>query len=326
MEHNFRVRRTRSSSNELRKMVVELEGSPSPSGPTYQVVDGKVELPFMPDNEPEFRYYGLQMIEREIRKRWKHSDCIQQFKLPVNENNPNCLGYYSKIKHPMDLGTVLKRLQHHYYINCDDCFKDMRLVVKNCKTFYPPDSDEVQHAEQLNVMIREIDRLVYVSEKLENLVPTIGAQKTGPKRRESAAMTGRPIRKIKKRTASAPYRVSDGTDVSGVHRDVSSANELQSVSRGPQFESPIKGEEEERLGLESVDERERNKERADKPLGREEEEEMDRIAEFERLETLRLAHNEGKQHAIIEPPKGNSSVVMVNLGYDPNATRDCFDE
>ncbi|CAB3386594.1 Hypothetical predicted protein [Cloeon dipterum] len=156
-EPSRQARKTRSSNN-ASKEAAELERpSPPISSETYQIEDGQVNLPYLPKQKPFCRPYVLELIKKEIEKRW-NKEYMEPFQEPVNENTLDLPGYYSKIKHPMDMGTVLKRLQHKYYADPSDCYTDMKLVVENCKIFNVPDSYIVGQAKKLFSEIEEIER------------------------------------------------------------------------------------------------------------------------------------------------------------------------
>ena len=45
---------------------------------------------------------------------------------------------YQTVKEPMDLGTILSRLNKFHYKNASECIADFRLLASNCRTFNPP--------------------------------------------------------------------------------------------------------------------------------------------------------------------------------------------
>lgn len=71
------------------------------------------------------------------------------FMQPVD---PIALGipdYFTVIKHPMDLGTIRRKLDHREYVNAEQFEQDVRLVFSNCFTYNAPDTDIVQMAKAL---------------------------------------------------------------------------------------------------------------------------------------------------------------------------------
>ncbi|XP_065346456.1 bromodomain-containing protein 4-like [Cloeon dipterum] len=158
-ESSGRARKTRSFKQESKEPADTELKRPSPpiSSPTYEVEDGQVNLPYLPKQKPLCRPYVLELIKKEIEKRW-NKDYMEPFQEPVNEITLDLPDYYFKIKHPMDMGTVLKRLQHKYYADPSECYNDMKLVVENCMIFNDPDSYVVGQAKILSSEIEEIER------------------------------------------------------------------------------------------------------------------------------------------------------------------------
>ena len=71
---------------------------------------------------------------------------------PVAENLPT---YHKIVKSPMDLGTVSTKLDSGQYENAKEFEIDMRLIVKNCCLFNPPETLHHRLAKDLE---REFDR------------------------------------------------------------------------------------------------------------------------------------------------------------------------
>ena len=71
---------------------------------------------------------------------------------PVAENLPT---YHKIVKNPMDLGTVNDKAESGQYENAKEFEADMRLIVKNCCAFNPPDTLHHKLAKELE---REFDR------------------------------------------------------------------------------------------------------------------------------------------------------------------------
>lgn len=71
---------------------------------------------------------------------------------PVAENLPT---YHKIVKSPMDLGTVSTKLDSGQYENAKEFEIDMRLIVKNCCLFNPPETLHHRLAKDLE---RELDR------------------------------------------------------------------------------------------------------------------------------------------------------------------------
>ena len=46
--------------------------------------------------------------------------------------------YYEIVKHPMDLGTIKKRLETKHYFSARECIQDFHVMFKNCYTYNKP--------------------------------------------------------------------------------------------------------------------------------------------------------------------------------------------
>ncbi|GBM44143.1 Bromodomain-containing protein 4A [Araneus ventricosus] len=57
--------------------------------------------------------------------------------------------YNPVIKHPMDLGTIKKKLYNHEFKNSEEFASDVRLIFINCYKYNPPDHEIVLMARKL---------------------------------------------------------------------------------------------------------------------------------------------------------------------------------
>ncbi|KAJ0388917.1 hypothetical protein P43SY_011931 [Pythium insidiosum] len=60
------------------------------------------------------------------------------FNYPVDPVALNLPTYTEVIKHPMDFGTIKRRLDEGLYVAVDDFVADVELVFTNARTFNPP--------------------------------------------------------------------------------------------------------------------------------------------------------------------------------------------
>ena len=65
---------------------------------------------------------------------WKHQ-FGWPFQTPVDAIQLNIPDYHKIIKHPMDFGTIKKRLEHNYYYSAKTCIKDFNTVFTNCYVY-----------------------------------------------------------------------------------------------------------------------------------------------------------------------------------------------
>lgn len=60
---------------------------------------------------------------------------------PVDPVALNIPDYFDIIKHPMDLSTIMTKLQKNHYSSMTDFVKDVELVFSNARTYNPPGTD-----------------------------------------------------------------------------------------------------------------------------------------------------------------------------------------
>jgi ankyrin repeat protein len=71
------------------------------------------------------------------------------FHEPVDPVKLNIPDYFEVITHPMDFGTIKKKLNNNFYGSTDELLKDFELVFSNCKLFNPPESEVVAMCNQI---------------------------------------------------------------------------------------------------------------------------------------------------------------------------------
>ncbi len=60
--------------------------------------------------------------------------------------------YHKIIKHPMDLGTIKKRLETNYYYSAKECIQDFNTMFTNCYVYNKPGEDIVIMCQSLEKM------------------------------------------------------------------------------------------------------------------------------------------------------------------------------
>jgi hypothetical protein len=63
------------------------------------------------------------------------------FMRPVQELWPDVTDYAEHVRKPMDLGTILHRLQSNWYKSANDCVMDVRLTFRNAILYNGEQSD-----------------------------------------------------------------------------------------------------------------------------------------------------------------------------------------
>eukprot|EP01126_Amoeba_proteus_P010537 TRINITY_DN14118_c0_g3_i3.p1 TRINITY_DN14118_c0_g3~~TRINITY_DN14118_c0_g3_i3.p1 ORF type:complete len:275 (-),score=51.81 TRINITY_DN14118_c0_g3_i3:438-1175(-) len=79
----------------------------------------------------------LTYCRQILRDLMKH-EYSRVFNKPVDVDKYNLTDYNEIIKHPMDLGTIDKRLKNRHYLSIHDFYKDVKLVWDNAMTYNPP--------------------------------------------------------------------------------------------------------------------------------------------------------------------------------------------
>ncbi|XP_019937035.2 bromodomain testis-specific protein isoform X2 [Paralichthys olivaceus] len=91
----------------------------------------------------------LQYLEKVVIKAlWRHH-FSWPFRQPVDAVALHLPDYYTIIKNPMDLGTIMKRLQNKYYCEAHECIKDFNSMFTNCYMYNRPRDDIVFMAQTL---------------------------------------------------------------------------------------------------------------------------------------------------------------------------------
>eukprot|EP00092_Neocalanus_flemingeri_P000737 GFUD01000781.1.p1 GENE.GFUD01000781.1~~GFUD01000781.1.p1 ORF type:complete len:937 (+),score=231.94 GFUD01000781.1:203-3013(+) len=65
---------------------------------------------------------------------WNHK-LSWPFQAPVDAMKSDIPDYHKTIKHPMDFGTIKKRLDDNYYWSAEECIKDFKRVFLNCYVY-----------------------------------------------------------------------------------------------------------------------------------------------------------------------------------------------
>ena len=99
-------------------------------------VNGQVFPPVTPrKDQPGRQTNQLQYLKNIVIKAvWKHQ-FGWPFHVPVDTIKLNIPDYHKIIKHPMDFGTIKKRLENNYYWSSKECIKDFNTVFTNCYVY-----------------------------------------------------------------------------------------------------------------------------------------------------------------------------------------------
>jgi hypothetical protein len=107
-------------------------------------------------NQPASRQQWHTQCDKLLRHLYTHKKVELYFATPVDVVKFNLVDYYGIIKHPMDLGTVKKKLMDgaetssQVYKNANQFVSDVRLVFYNCYAYNPGGTDIVLFAQELS--------------------------------------------------------------------------------------------------------------------------------------------------------------------------------
>jgi len=79
---------------------------------------------------------------------WKHQ-FAWPFHTPVDSVKLGIPDYHNIVRHPMDFGTIKKRLDNNYYWSAKECIKDFNTVFTNCYMYNKPGEDVTVMAQTL---------------------------------------------------------------------------------------------------------------------------------------------------------------------------------
>jgi len=97
------------------------------------------------------------------------------FKQPVDPEALKIPDYFTYIKHPMDLGTIEKKLNACEYKNPMEFVNDVRTVFRNCYIYNSQKSVVLLQAEELSRKFEEqLAQLASLPESLIRSVPAVG--------------------------------------------------------------------------------------------------------------------------------------------------------
>lgn len=121
-----------------------------PEEPIYEPVNGIVTPPAVPPpTKPHRNTNQLQFLQKQVLKVvWKHQ-FAWPFQTPVDAIKLKLPDYHRIIRHPMDLGTIKKRLENCYYFSAKECLHDFQTMFNNCYTYNKPGEDVVLMAQTL---------------------------------------------------------------------------------------------------------------------------------------------------------------------------------
>jgi len=192
-----------------------------------------------PEHRPGRNTNQITYIKNVVLKAlWKLS-MLGLFHAPVNATDLNIPDYHDVIKHPMDLGTVDKRIDNYFYRSVKECIHDINSIFINCYVYNKVGTDITHMAKELEKLFlaklsmmpkeeKELDRKefnsIHESEYMDFGPPKEVRQKKPPGAPGSSKPRppGRPAMRRNseeeppRSNAIEPGQVRDGRDINGV--------------------------------------------------------------------------------------------------------------
>ncbi|XP_030237929.1 bromodomain testis-specific protein [Drosophila navojoa] len=116
----------------------------------------KLRIPnrVQPDVIPFFGSVGvytnkMHYMRQQLLEELPSKPFALDFMQPVDSDALKVPTYYTIIQWPMDLGTIMKRLQNLYYQSVEDLISDFRLILRNCYTFNRPGDIVYRNGQKL---------------------------------------------------------------------------------------------------------------------------------------------------------------------------------
>lgn len=118
--------------------------------PRYEPVNGIVQPPVVPHANKRHRNTNqLQFLLKVVMKAVMKHHFAWPFLGPVDTIKLRLPDYHKIIVHPMDLGTIKKRLENCYYNSAKECIHDFKTMFTNCYVYNKPAEDVVLMAQTL---------------------------------------------------------------------------------------------------------------------------------------------------------------------------------
>ncbi|KAK7504356.1 hypothetical protein BaRGS_00004222, partial [Batillaria attramentaria] len=138
------------------------------------------------------------LLKKVLYPLWKHH-YAWPFHVPVDAEKLCLKDYHKIIKHPMDLGTIKKRLETNQYWSAKDCVQDFNTMFTNCYVYNQPGDD-------ITVMAQELEKLFLL--KVAKMPPdevevTKGGKQKGNKKAAKVAAAARAATVSKVRRAAS---------------------------------------------------------------------------------------------------------------------------
>lgn len=103
-------------------------------------------------------YYTNKMhfLKRHLLDELSGKRFALDFMQPVDAEALQVPTYYTIIRRPMDVGTIIKRVQNCYYYNVNELIQDFRLIISNCYTFNRPEDLVYRNGQKLEQFFEKV--------------------------------------------------------------------------------------------------------------------------------------------------------------------------
>ncbi|KAM8720216.1 hypothetical protein ACLKA7_006284 [Drosophila subpalustris] len=139
----------------------------------YRPLSVKLKIPtrVQPEVHPPRGQEGLytnkmHFLNKHLLCKLGSLECAAPFMEPVDSEALNVPTYYTIISNPMDVGTVIQRVNNRYYRSAVEVVRDLKLVVDNCYTFNRPYSQVYRKGVQLEKLVLKVLKKVPVGEEV----------------------------------------------------------------------------------------------------------------------------------------------------------------
>lgn len=88
----------------------------------------------------------------ETLKKIQSLEIARPFRFPVPNNTPR---YKARVAYPMDLSTLIERLENHFYRRKEALLFDMNLIRKNAASYNQINSQIVRDAKKLDILLQD---------------------------------------------------------------------------------------------------------------------------------------------------------------------------
>ncbi|EDV97807.1 bromodomain testis-specific protein [Drosophila grimshawi] len=131
----------------------------------------KKPIPKQPEVQPRAGNVGVYTNKIHYLRKYLLDELATKkfsadFMEPVDPEALRVPEYYDVIRSPMDVGTIIKRVQNYYYHTASEVIHDVNLMIDNCFRFNNPGDDVYRNCQKLEIFFcRVLDKMPAGEEK-----------------------------------------------------------------------------------------------------------------------------------------------------------------